>query len=218
MDEGRHTLKMSPKIMAVYGSARTPRDSADYLQALELGKQLAQMGLVVANGGYQGTMEAVSRGAREAGGHVIGVTCDLFNPRVANAWLSEERRTPDLLARLRTITSMADGFIALPGGIGTLSEVALTWNLLQAGQLLERPFILLGAPWRELAGAIARHTEIGSSIVAMASLVSGVDDAIALLRRWQSGGAAPPSAPDEGGAWPPQRVDPSPLPARPPAR
>lgn len=209
---------MTPKTLAVYGSARTPQGSVAYREALGLGKRLAELGHAVVNGGYGGTMEAVSRGATEAGGRVIGVTCDLFNPRVANAWLSEERRTPDLLARLRTIISMADGFIALPGGIGTLSEVTLTWNMLQAGQLSPRPFILLGEPWRELVSTIARHTEIGSSIVAMARLAAGVDEAIALLERWWDDAAerpAPAAGPEE---WPPQRMDPSPLPARPPAR
>jgi uncharacterized protein (TIGR00730 family) len=209
---------MKTKILAVYGSARTPQGSVAYREALSLGKRLAEIGHVVVNGGYGGTMEAVSRGAAEAGGRVIGVTCDLFNPRVANAWLSEERRTPDLLARLRTIMSLADGFIALPGGIGTLSEVALTWNMLQAGQLTARPFILLGEPWCELVSAIAQHTEIGSSIVAMARLATDVDETIALLGRWWDAAAeqaAPAAGPEES---PPQQVDPSPLPARPPAR
>lgn len=185
-------------IIAVFGSARSPQDSAAYQQAYELGQQLALAGHAVATGGYGGTMEAVSRGAAEAGGHVIGITSDLFNPRQANRWLSEEQRTPDLHARLQRITSLADGFVALEGGIGTLTEVSLTWSLLQTEQLAPRPFILVGDRWRGLVNAIAEHTEIGSSILGLAQVVITVDNVLSCLAKWDF-------------------RNPSPVPRRPPA-
>jgi len=176
---------MKRRIIAVFGSSRTSQESETYRQAYELGRQLALAGYVVANGGYQGTMEALSRGAAEAGGHVIGVTCDLFDPLQPTPWLSEERRTPDLYARLQTFISLGDGFIALRGGVGTLSEVLLVWSLLQAGQLSPRPFILLGENWRGVVEAFARHTDMGSSILALAQVVETVEEAMSLLRRWE---------------------------------
>ena len=110
---------------------------------------LAQAGYVVATGGYFGTMEATSRGAKEAGGHVIGVTTSLFDDvRLhPNTYLDEEIKFPTLFQRLHHLVTMADAWVALPGGIGTLSEVALTWSLLQVGEVKRQPFVLVGEMW-----------------------------------------------------------------------
>ena len=176
--------QMEKRIIAVFGSSRAPEDSAAYREAYELGRRLALAGYTVANGGYQGTMDALSRGATEAGGHVIGITCALFDPSPPSPWLTEERKTPDLYARLQTFISLGDGFIALRGGVGTLSEVMLVWSLLQTGQLSPRPFILLGENWRGVVDALARYTDMGPSILALAQVVGTVEEAMSLLRRW----------------------------------
>jgi predicted Rossmann-fold nucleotide-binding protein len=128
-------------------------------------------------------MEAVSRGAREAGGHVIGVTCAAFDPLPPNPWLSEERKAPTLIARLEMVTALGDAFIALPGGIGTLTEVTLVWSLLQTGSLSPRPFILVGSPWAGLVAAFARYTEMGDDVLRLARLAPDVEEATRLLIR-----------------------------------
>src|SRR5512141_3056804 len=94
------TLNMQPLIrefmdITVFGGSQPKEGSSAYNEAMELGRLLAQRGHSVLTGGYIGTMEAVSRGASEAGGHVIGVTCeDIENWRkvAANRWVMEERR------------------------------------------------------------------------------------------------------------------------------
>jgi len=172
------------RIIAVFGGSRTPPDSITYQLAYELGRQLALAGYAIVNGGYQGTMEALSRGAAESGGHVIGVTCALFDPLLPTPWLTEEHRTPDLYVRLRTFISMGDGFIALRGGVGTLSEVMLVWSLLQTGQLSPRPFILLGENWRGVVNAFAQHTDMGPSILGLAQMAETVEEAMSLLGKW----------------------------------
>jgi uncharacterized protein (TIGR00730 family) len=114
---------------------------------------LAQRGFAVATGGYSGTMTAVSQGAAEAGGHVIGVTSDQieqFRPLGPNQWIQEEIRYPALQERLIHLVRNNDGMIVLPGGIGTLSEMALAWSYLQVGELSARPLVLLGAHWQEV--------------------------------------------------------------------
>ncbi|MCD6290444.1 MAG: LOG family protein [Anaerolineae bacterium] len=150
-------------------------------RAYELGERLAQSGWVIANGGYGGTMAAVSQGAHDAGGYVIGVTCALFDPTPPNPWLSEERKAPSLIARMEEIISLGDAFIALPGGIGTLAEVTLVWSMLQTRSLSPRPFILIGRPWAGLVNAFKRYTEMGDSILALARLAADVDEAMTLL-------------------------------------
>lgn len=138
-------------VATVFGaSVPKPGDPA-YALAFELGAGLARLGWSVATGGYGGTMEAVSRGAAEAGGHTIGVTCvqiETWRGAQRNAWVQEEVRCQTLRERLYELIRRGDALIALPGGIGTLSEVTLSWSLIQTGEVGPRPLILIGEGWR----------------------------------------------------------------------
>jgi len=144
-------------IAVVFGSNSPKEVEPDYATARELGRLLAQAGYVVATGGYFGTMEAASRGAKEAGGYVIGVTTSLFDGvrLYPNAYLDEEIKLPTLFERLHHLVTMADAWVALPGGIGTLSEVALTWSLMQVGEMPRRPFVLVGEQWRTTVATLS---------------------------------------------------------------
>jgi uncharacterized protein (TIGR00730 family) len=140
------------KIITVFGGSLPTPSSPGYQEAFQLGQQLAKEGYAVQTGGYIGTMEAVSKGASEAGGHVIGVTCDeieAWRPVAPNQWVKQEKRRPTLRERLFVLIDECDGAIALPGGIGTLAEIALTWAQLQIQPTDLRPLILLGAGWKE---------------------------------------------------------------------
>ncbi len=153
---------MSKNVSVFGGSQPKPGDPV-YEDALMLGRRLAEAGYTVLNGGYIGTMEAVSRGANEAGGHVIGVTCDeieAWRPVKANRWVTEEWHSSTLMERLATLISHGDAFIALPGGVGTLGEISLTWNQLITGVLSPRPLILIGSGWHEtIDGFLAQQGE-----------------------------------------------------------
>jgi uncharacterized protein (TIGR00725 family) len=139
-----------PRFVTVFGGANPTEP--DYNQALRLGKLLAQAGCSVLTGGYIGTMEAVSRGAAESGGHVIGVTCaeiEAWRPVRANRWVMEERRFATLRERLYALIDGCQAAIALPGGPGTLAEIALMWNHLLTGAIAPRPLILVGSSWQQ---------------------------------------------------------------------
>jgi len=139
--------------VTVFGGSQPKEGSPAYAEAIELGKLLAEHGHVVLTGGYIGTMEAVSRGANEAGGHVIGVTCDeieAWRAVKANAWVKEEIRKMTLIERLETLIEACDAAIALPGGPGTLTEIALTWNLMIVGARRRTALILVGAGWQSV--------------------------------------------------------------------
>ncbi len=138
-------------VISVFGGAQTRPGEADYALAKQLGRLLAEAGHTVLTGGYGGAMEAVSRGAYEAGGHVIGITCEeieRWRPGRANAWVKEERRCKSLFERLQTLVTECDAAIALPGGPGTWTEVALLWNLMIVRSLPEKPLILVGPGWK----------------------------------------------------------------------
>ena len=152
---------MSP-IVSVFGGSAPRPESAAYAEARALGGALARAGWVVATGGYSGVMEAASRGAAEAGGHVIGVTCGLIEDWKglrANAWVKEEKKFPTLRERLLYLVEFCDAAVALPGGIGTLSEVALTWSLLQTGEIKRKPFVVMGRLWSETVSTFLRESD-----------------------------------------------------------
>ncbi|HEX2698462.1 MAG TPA: LOG family protein [Anaerolineales bacterium] len=137
--------------VSVFGGSQPKEGSAAYAEAIELGKSLAERGHIVLTGGYMGTMEAVSRGAAEAGGHVIGVTCeDIEHWRAIgrNTWVKEEVRKKTLMDRLMGLIDGCDAALALPGGPGTLTEISLMWNLMIIGSLHRRPLILIGDGWQ----------------------------------------------------------------------
>ena len=141
---------MSTRITVFGGSQPKPGDPI-YQEALHLGKLLAQRGYILLTGGYIGTMEALSRGAAEAGGYVIGVTCDqieTWRPVKANHWVKEEWHYASLHERLFALIENCDAFLALPGGVGTLVEIMLSWNLLLTQILPPRPLILIGSGWQ----------------------------------------------------------------------
>ncbi len=144
------------KRIAVFGGA-SPRPGQDsYQEALRLGELLGKAGYAVMTGGYVGTMEAVSRGAAEAGAHVIGVTCveiENFRSGGPNPWVKEEIRTEILRERISIMIDSCDAAIALPGGIGTLAEIMLMWNTLLIGAVTPRPLVLVGAGWQEMIDA-----------------------------------------------------------------
>jgi len=112
--------------VTVFGGSQPRQGQPTYLEALHLGELLGHAGYTVLTGGYLGTMEAVSRGAAEAGAHVIAVTCEeieAWRPVRANAWVKEEKRLATLRERIYALIDLCDAAIALPGGPGTLQKL-----------------------------------------------------------------------------------------------
>lgn len=137
--------------VSVFGGSLPKEGDSAYAKAMELGRLLAESGHTVLTGGYIGTMEAVSRGAHEAGGHVIGVTCsdiERWRPRSANQWVKEEIKKETLIERLHCLIHESDAAFALPGGAGTLTEISVMWNLMIVESLHRRPLILVGRGWQ----------------------------------------------------------------------
>lgn len=148
--------------ITVFGGAQPKEGSQAYEEARELGSLLAQRGHAVLTGGYMGTMEAVSRGAHEAGGHVIGVTCidiEEWRNSKPNQWVKEERRRQTLMERLMGLIEGCDAAMALSGGAGTLTEISLMWNLMIVESLPPRPLILVGSGWQSTFDQFLREFE-----------------------------------------------------------
>lgn len=141
-------MASDPPLIAVYGSSTIHPGDAAWQLAHNLGRELGLAGAAVMTGGYCGAMGACSQGAHEAGGHVVGVTVELFEHRSpVNRWVHERVHTDQLYQRLEYLVEKATGFIVLPGSIGTLNELFLTWTLVSVSGRPPAPIVLLGAHW-----------------------------------------------------------------------
>jgi hypothetical protein len=130
-----------------------------YAEALELGAALAAKGLAVCSGGYGGVMEAVSRGAKERGGRTLAVTAEFFKSR-ANPWVEEEIRVRTWQERLFELVERGQGYVACPGGTGTLVELAVVWEMLNKGAMKRKPLVVLGDFWQPIIERV-REVELG---------------------------------------------------------
>ncbi len=166
------------KSVVVFGSSRAEPGSPNYVLARELGAALAKRGAQVRCGGYAGVMQGVAEGARAAGGRVVGCTLEwLAGSREPNEHLDEVIRAPDLSTRIDLLLEGTQAAIALPGGIGTLSEVFWLWTLLLHGKGAGRKLILLGAPWLDLVQLLEQRFEVDPPIRALVHLAASIEEA-----------------------------------------
>ncbi len=147
------------KIVTVFGSSRPREGEADYEQARVLGRALAKHGFAICSGGYGGVMEAVSRGAKEAGGKTYGVTAEFFAAAKLNSWIDTEVRMKTWEERLFELIRLADGFVACKGGTGTLVELAVVWEMLNKSVMKGKPVAVLGNFWQPVLDRV-REVEL----------------------------------------------------------
>ncbi len=177
-------------IVSVFGGSGLAPSSAGYQEAARLGGLLARAGYTVATGGYDGIMEAASRGAKEAGGRTLGVTTSHFASRKLgpNAWIDQEVTFPTLFQRLHHLVTFSHALVALRGGVGTLSEVALAWSLMQVAEMPCKPFVLVGPHWRRVLDTFRRESTIKDHDLELLSFASSVEDVISLLAAYRPQG------------------------------
>jgi hypothetical protein len=145
--------------VAVFGSSQTEPNTTEWDDAERVGRSFALAGLDVVTGGYGGTMEAVSRGAAQAGGHVLGIIApDLFPTRsAANPWVAEVIEASSLAGRIDMMMEKSAATLALPGSIGTAAELIISWNLnhiVRRHGLPMCPSAAVGNQWREVGRAL----------------------------------------------------------------
>lgn len=118
-----------------------------------LGRLLAENNITVVSGGFGGSMEDVSKGAKSAGGRTIGITYYKDEDptyKMANEFIDEEVKTGDIFERIGKMMRISDGFIALQGGTGTLLELAAVLEHINKGMMPPKPIIAIGSFWRRV--------------------------------------------------------------------
>lgn len=141
--------------IAILGSARLTENDEWWAQAYKLGALLAKEGYVIVTGGYGGLMTAANRGAHEAGGRAIGLPMQHWTGIAPNPWNADLRWSSNYGTRLNYILH-CDAVIALPGGVGTLSEMAIAWSASQT-ERRALPLVLLGDCWLQVIKAVREN-------------------------------------------------------------
>lgn len=165
------------KCIALFGSSKVAENDLGYRLAFDLGRLIAEKGGVVVNGGYGGVMEASAKGARSAGGKTIGITTREFKS-VCNSFISEERKVNTWQDRVFALMSMADAYVVLDGGTGTLVEFSVAVEMLNKGLIAKKPLVVFGPFWREVKSVLEKNKEIQLDFVKTADTVEEMIHAI----------------------------------------
>ena len=172
---------MERKRITVFGGSRCGHEAEEYKAALKMGRLLVEAGFDVCSGGYSGIMEAISRGAHEAGGHVIGVTMEQFDAE-PNRYLGKILPSADFYARLQAMIRESAGYVALRGGIGTVTEVSLVWNKLMTDVIPKRPLVLVGDCWPGVISCLRQHLVVSERDLSHISFVDTAEQTVELLK------------------------------------
>jgi uncharacterized protein (TIGR00725 family) len=140
---------MRQKFVTVFGSSIPRPGDEEYDVAFRLGKKLAEAGLNVCSGGFQGIMDAVSKGAVENGAQAVGITLDIYNVSPSK-YLTKEIRTHTLAERLNHLIEIGDAYVVLQGGTGTLVELSLVWEYFNKNMIPNKPFACHSIMWKQI--------------------------------------------------------------------
>ncbi len=168
------------RIVTIFGGSRCGEDSPEYQQAKEVGARLAEAGFTICTGGYLGVMEAASRGAREKGGRVFGIVMNQFRSE-PNRYLTDKVATNHFYDRLQSLIIRSVGFVALRGGMGTVTEISLVWNKLQTGVLEKRPLVLLGDSWKKVIECWQENLVVSDADVSLLDFARNAEDACNII-------------------------------------
>ncbi|MFF7632646.1 TIGR00730 family Rossman fold protein [Kitasatospora sp. NPDC008050] len=168
--EGFGALAELPTAVSVFGSARTPVDSPEYAAGVAIGRALAEAGYAVITGGGPGAMEAANRGASDAGGLSVGLGIELPYEQGLNEFVDLGLNFRYFFVRKTMFVKYAQGFVVLPGGLGTLDELFEALTLVQTKKVTRFPVILFGSAYWSGLVAWLRDTLVAQGKAAAADL------------------------------------------------
>jgi len=142
--EGFDKLANVEKGVCFFGSARTPPDDPQYLQAVETARLLAEQGFSIITGAGPGIMEAASQGARLGGGHSVGCNIELPFEQGSNPYVDTLIQFRYFFVRKTMFIKYSIGYVIFPGGFGTMDELFEALTLIQTGKISQFPVVLFG--------------------------------------------------------------------------
>lgn len=168
------------KIVTIFGGSKCQEGFPEYEQARRIGQLLAEQGFTICTGGYLGVMEAASRGAREKGGRVLGIVMNQFKAE-PNRFLTDKVATNHFYERLQGLIERSVGFIALKGGMGTVTEISLVWNKLMTGVIDPRPLVLVGDCWKPVVQSWEENLVVSQQEVSLLDFADSAEEACQLI-------------------------------------
>ena len=168
------------KIVTIFGGSKCLPDSPEYRDARDLGSRLADAGFTICTGGYLGIMEAASRGAHEKGGRVLGITMNQFKSE-PNRYLTDKVATNHFYERLQSLITRSVGFVAMRGGMGTVTEISLVWNKLTTGVIGRRPLVLVGECWKPVVEAWKTNLVVSDADTSFLDFAANAEAAAAII-------------------------------------
>ena len=173
-------MTANERIVTIFGGSKCCEDDAEYREARRVGELLAEAGFTICTGGYSGVMEAASRGAHDRGGRVLGITMKQFD-KEPNRYLTEKFPSEHFYERLQRLITQSVGYIALRGGMGTVTEISLVWNKMQTRVLEPRPLVLLGDCWQPIIAAWQQHLAVNDEDVRLLKFAHTPEEAVGFI-------------------------------------
>lgn len=172
---------MQERIVTIFGGSKCQESDAEYAVAKRVGELLAEAGFTICTGGYLGVMEAASRGARERGGRVLGIVMNQFKAE-PNRFLTDKVATAHFYERLQHLITRSVGFIAIRGGMGTVTEMSLVWNKIQTRVIAPRPLVLLGDCWPPIVREWQRSLVVSEEDVRALDFALTAEEAVQIIQ------------------------------------
>ncbi|AZM60189.1 MULTISPECIES: TIGR00730 family Rossman fold protein [unclassified Streptomyces] len=186
--EGFGTLAELPPAISVFGSARTPADSPEYEAGVRLGRGLVEAGFAVITGGGPGAMEAANKGALEADGMSVGLGIELPFEQGLNRYVDIGLNFRYFFVRKLMFVKYAQGFVVLPGGLGTLDELFEALTLVQTQKVTQFPIVLFGTEYwgglvEWLRNSVIAGGKAAEKDLLLFHVTDDVDEAVALVSK-----------------------------------
>jgi hypothetical protein len=170
------------KVITIFGSAKPINSDEQYLTAYNLSKKLAQSGYDICTGGFNGIMEAASRGAVEGGGEAIGVTVNLWGGKT-NKFVTKEIVCVSLFERINKLIEMGDGFVVLQGGTGTLLELAAVWEYINKDMMKPKPVACHSSIWKTIVAEMNLQMKLEKRSVEIVRSFYTIDEIVEYLNQ-----------------------------------
>ena len=188
---GYEKLSSIGPCISIFGSARTKSNHPTYVLTTEIAKAVSKLGYGVITGGGPGIMEAANKGANEVGGISVGLNINLPMEQESNKYIDKDKLIDFQYFFVRKVmfVKYAQGFIVMPGGVGTLDELFESFTLLQTSKIDKFPIILVGRDyWKGLIDWIKEkllgQNNISSEDLKLFEVVDTVEEVIECLNRF----------------------------------
>lgn len=169
------------KTITVFGSSQPREGQAEYETAYKLGALLAKNNYNVCTGGFQGIMDAVSKGAVENGAEAIGITVDIWSAPPSR-YLTKEIKCDSLFERISNLVELGDAYIILQGGTGTLLELAVVWEMMNKRMLNVKPVVCHSAMWKEIVEVMDKQLEHENRPTKFVACFDNIDEIVSYIK------------------------------------